>query len=57
MTRSVRGNERTKTPTSDANRYGFQWDWVTFVVALLIAIILAVVTFEVWVSHDFLPHG
>ena len=59
----VRGNtnvmsddERSRTHVPDADPDRFQWDWVTFVVALIIAVILAVVTFEFWVSHDNLPH-
>ena len=30
---------------------GFGWDWVTLMVALVIAVILAAVTFELWASH------
>ena len=32
------------------------WDWITFAVALLIAVILAVLTFELWAPHDTIPH-
>lgn len=32
------------------------WDWITLVVAVLIAVILAVLTFELWASHGSIPH-
>jgi hypothetical protein len=31
------------------------WDWITFVMALVIAVILAMLTFELWAPHGF-PH-
>jgi hypothetical protein len=40
----------------DKDSEGFRWDWVTFVVALLLAGIMAIVTFELWVSHGHIPH-
>ena len=33
----------------------FRWDWVTFVGALVIAVILLAVTLELWAPHGF-PH-
>lgn len=40
----------------DKDSDGFRWDWVTFMVALLIAVILVALTFELWVSHGRIPH-
>jgi uncharacterized membrane protein len=40
----------------DKDSEGFRWDWVTFTVALVIAVILAVLTFELWAPHGRIPH-
>jgi hypothetical protein len=45
----------TKMEDEDLER--LRWDWVTFTVALLIAVFLGVVTFELWVSHGPIPHA
>jgi hypothetical protein len=42
---------RANLPRDEAEGGDVRWDWVTIVVALLAAVILLVVTFELWVSH------
>lgn len=48
-------------PTRNEVRNGktdrFQWDWVTVVLALTIAAIVAGLTFELWMPHDILGSG
>ena len=51
----TRKTESTEPNSPDADPHGFRWDWVTFAVALLALAFLAMLTFEFWVPHDFLP--
>lgn len=52
----MRDDEHSRTNLQDVDPDRFQWDWVMFVFALVIAAILAVLTFEFWVPHHNLPH-
>lgn len=40
--------------SNDSER--FRWDWVTFMVVLVVAVVLFAATFELWVSHGRFPH-
>ena len=34
---------------------GYRWDWVTLAVATVVAVVLALLTFEAWMSHGTSP--
>ena len=34
----------------------YRWDWLTIMVVLLIAVMIAIATFEVWIPHGSIPH-
>ena len=53
----MRKNRKLRTNLPDANPDRFQWDWVTFGVAVVIAVILGLITFDFWVSYGNSPHG
>ena len=45
---------RTNLPRDEANSGESRWDWVTFAVALIVAVILVFFTHDFWLS--LLPH-
>ena len=52
----MRSSKKLSADAPDADPDRFQWDWVTFVIALGIVVILAAITFELWAPHDSFPH-
>lgn len=45
---------RSELPRDEADSGEFRWDWITFAVALVVAVILVFFTYDFWLS--LLPH-
>lgn len=46
---------RTQSEGEEPGAERFRWDWIPLAVALVIVSIFVLLTFEFWISHDFLP--